>query len=139
MNANLSFDDAATLYQRAVGEGAMLPSRTLSNASAGTWHLRNGRGALAIVTPRGTVMDRIGGQRLGTEPVTAADLAAEIALAASEALDGAKADETLAQRAARFERALRDIGLIADRAAQEHGDAPLRLDEEWEEPTNEPT
>lgn len=139
MNTNLSFDDAAHLYQTALGEGAMLPSRALSNASAGTWHLRNVRGPLAIVTSRGVVMDRIGGQRLGTEPVTAADLAAEIALAADAALDGRTAGESLAQRAARFERALRDIGLTADRAAQEHGEAPLRLDEEWEEPTDAPT
>lgn len=132
MNANLSFDDAATLYQRAIGEGAMLPNRALSAAIAGTWHLRNDCGPIAIVTPLGKVMDRIGGRRLGTEPVTAADLAAEIALTAFEALDGAKADETLAQRAARFERALRDIGLTADQAAQEHGAVPLLFDEEWE-------
>lgn len=136
MNANLSFNDAATLYQRAVGEGAMLPSRAVSAAIAGTWHLRNGRGPLAIVTSRGVVMDRIGGQRLGTEPVSAVDLASEIVLAANAALDGAKADETLAQRCDRYERALREIGAVADQAAQEHGQPPLRLDEEWEAPTH---
>lgn len=61
---SLSFEDAANRYLAAVGEGAMLPRRALSNVRAGTWHLRNGRGPLAIVTSRGVVMDRIGGQRL---------------------------------------------------------------------------
>jgi len=69
----------------------------------------------------------------------ARDLAAEIALSANAALDGAQADETLAQRCDRYERALRDIGLTADQAAQDHGQPPLRSDEEWMEPTDAPT
>ena len=138
MNMNLSFEAAVSHYQRAVGDGAMLPNRTLSAIRGGTWHLRNVRGPLAIVTPKGTVMDRIGGQRLADEPVTAADLAAEIALAASSALDSGAADETLAQRVHRYEEALRLIGHLADDAAQEHGLPPLRDDMEWEEQTNAP-
>lgn len=64
---SLSFDSAVSRYQRAVGNGAMQPARAASACIAGTWHLRNVRGALAIVTPHGVVMDRIGGKRLGTE------------------------------------------------------------------------
>lgn len=77
--------------------------------------------------------------RLNTEPATTADLATSIALAASAALDGAKAGETDAQRAARYERALRDIGVAADQTAQLHGELPVRWDAEWEEVTNAPT
>lgn len=66
----------------------------------------------------------------------ARDLAAEIALAASKALDGARDDESLAQRCDRYEKALREIGAWADQAAQEHGQPPLRSDEEWEEPND---
>jgi hypothetical protein len=138
MNLTLTFEEAASLFRAAVGEGAMQPSRSLSTAVNGTWHLRNIRKPLAIVTSRGTVMDRIGGRRLDDELVTAADLASEIALAASSALDSGAADETLAQRVHRYEEALRLIGHLADDAAQEHGLPPLRDDMEWEEQTNAP-
>lgn len=77
--------------------------------------------------------------RLHIEPLSAADLAAEIALAASAALDSAEADETLAQRCGRYKRALREIGFFADQAAQDRGQPPLRLVEEWEEPTDAPS
>jgi hypothetical protein len=64
MNPNLSFEAATTHYLQAVGQGALIPNRSLSICKAGTWYLRNVKGALALVTHRGVVMDRIGGSRI---------------------------------------------------------------------------
>jgi hypothetical protein len=142
MNTNQTFESAASRYQDAVGEGAMLPSRALSEVRNGTWHLRNIRGPLAIVTARGTVMDRIGGQRIGDKdsPSQALSEAVErIAQRASAALDGGFSGEPLITRVARLEAVLREIGRLADAQADALGFVPVRSPQEWGEVTHDIT
>ena len=58
-----------------------------------------------------------------------------VALECSAALDGS-AGETALVRLKRYERALRDIGRLADDHAAAAGQVPVRLPGEWEEPVD---
>jgi hypothetical protein len=60
-----TIEKAITLYRAAVGDQALQPNVKLSFvARNGSVILKNVNGFLAIVTARGNVMDRVGGQRL---------------------------------------------------------------------------
>jgi hypothetical protein len=136
----LDFNEAAAHYMRAVGDGALIPSRQLSAVKGGSWYLRNCNGSLAIVTSRGVVMDRIGGQRLGDQlspNATPSEALERIAHLASAALDET-AGLPPAARAARLEAALRAIGSLADSQAGALGFVPVRTynphpHDEWQE------
>lgn len=61
----MTVERAIGLYLAAAGEGALQPNAKLSFvARNGAVILKNVNGFLAIVTARGTVMDRVGGQRI---------------------------------------------------------------------------
>lgn len=60
-----TLDQAISRYFQVFGEEAMQPQRKLSTVSRNhTVFLRNTNGSLAVVTSKGCVFDRIGGNRL---------------------------------------------------------------------------
>lgn len=64
-DTTMTVERATALYLQAAGEGALQPSLKLSFvARNGSVILKNVNGFLAIVTARGTVMDRVGGKRI---------------------------------------------------------------------------
>lgn len=63
--SSMTVERAVELYVAAAGDGALQPNAKLSFvARNGSVILKNVNGFLAIVTARGTVMDRVGGQRI---------------------------------------------------------------------------
>lgn len=60
-----SIKKAIARYIEVVGDAALQPSPLFSTmASNGTVYLRNVNGLVAVVTSKGLVLDRIGGNRL---------------------------------------------------------------------------
>ncbi len=60
-----TLDQSIARYFQVFGADAMQPNRSLSTVSRnGTAFLKNVTGPLAVVTSKGLVFDRIGGERL---------------------------------------------------------------------------
>lgn len=66
-----TLDQAISRYFQVFGEGALQPNSRLSTVSRNhTVFLRNVNGSLAVVTSKGYVYDRIGGERLADRTTT---------------------------------------------------------------------